>query len=76
MSEKTYTIIPLKDLLVPGSGRSLYANTGVGHFSIAHPDGFVYTPYICAYPSFEAGMDALSKEYEKRVLSCLAEVTP
>lgn len=47
-----------------------YCHTAVGFYEIG-PDGFVYSPYVCKYPSYEEGLAAVTKDYTDKVSSLL-----
>lgn len=50
-----------------------FCTTAVGHYEIGE-DGFMYSPWICKYPSYEDALNACNDDYTKKVTSCLKEV--
>lgn len=50
----------------PKSGKAKYCATAVGHYEIGD-DGFVYSPFICKYPSYDEALAALTADYEAKV---------
>jgi len=47
-----------------------YCHTAVGFYEIGS-DGFVFSPYVCKYPSYDEGLAAITKDYTDKVSSLL-----
>lgn len=51
-----------------------FCTTAVDHYEIGE-DGFMYSPWICKYPSYDEALKACNHDYYKKVKSCLDKVS-
>jgi hypothetical protein len=50
-----------------------FCTTSVGHYEVGE-DGFMYSPFVCKFPTYSEAIRACEKDYFDKVEACLSVI--